>query len=198
MRHRASPEAIKTTRATAKCPRCKSKLVLREFSAGHYTECTSCAGIWLDADSFDRVVQDKDTSALASLLPSSAVAQGVEEASEKVSYRPCPVCNNRMNRKNFGGCSGVILDWCKGHGFWFDSNELKEVIEFINGGGLHRTRKMEINRAKQEIERLTAAKRAGSMGAGPSWAPTPSEHYSPIDWAVALGDVATRLFRLFR
>jgi len=194
------PEAIRTTRASAKCPRCKCKLVLREFPSGHYTECTSCGGIWLDAESFDRVVTDKDTSALASLLPSSSVTRSVENASAKVSYIPCPVCNNLMNRKNYGGCSGVVLDWCKGHGFWFDSDELEKVIEFINSGGLDRSRQMEINRAKNEIDRLKAAKKSATLGSGPSWGSTPTRYSGcyAADWGVALGEVAARLFGLFR
>jgi hypothetical protein len=31
-----------------------------------------------------------------------------------------------MNRKNFGSVSGVVIDWCKGHGFWFDAEERED------------------------------------------------------------------------
>jgi Zn-finger nucleic acid-binding protein len=55
-----------------------------------------------------------------------------------VRYRPCPGCGLLMNRKNFGGTSGVILDVCSLHGSFFDRGELPRVLEFARRGGLLR------------------------------------------------------------
>ena len=41
-----------------------------------------------------------------------------------------------MNRVNFARCSGVIVDVCRGHGTWFDRDELSGIVQFIRGGGL--------------------------------------------------------------
>jgi len=53
-----------------------------------------------------------------------------------------------MNRINFARCSGVIVDICKGHGSWFDRDELSRIVEFIRAGGLEAARAKE----KAEIE----------------------------------------------
>ena len=58
-----------------------------------------------------------------------------------------------MNRRQFAGCSGVIVDWCKAHGTWFDRDELRRVVQFILDGGLGRSR-------EREMRRLEEAKRS--------------------------------------
>ena len=74
---------------------------------------------------------------------------------EPVKYRPCPVCHQFMNRVNYAKRSGVVLDVCKGHGLWFDQDELRRVLAFIAGGGLDRAR-------ERELEDLKEARRAAA------------------------------------
>src|SRR5258705_13880277 len=60
-----------------------------------------------------------------------------------------------MNRINFARCSGVIVDVCKGHGTWFDRDELSRIVEFIRGGGLEAARdkeKAQLEEARRELE----------------------------------------------
>jgi Zn-finger nucleic acid-binding protein len=37
----------------------------------------------------------------------------------------------------------VVVDICKGHGTWFDRDELSEIVRFVRGGGLEAARAME-------------------------------------------------------
>src|SRR5216684_4226626 len=88
---------------------------------------------------------------------------------DKIRYVPCPQCGQLMNRINFAHCSGVIVDVCKGHGTWFDRDELREIVEFIRGGGLEVCRqkeKMEIEFERQQLhrDRLVAASLADAHG----------------------------------
>ena len=75
-----------------------------------------------------------------------------------------------MNRINFARCSGVIVDICKGHGTWFDRDELSGIVQFIRGGGLEVSRQkekteIEFQRAQLRTEQLMAANRtAHSLG----------------------------------
>jgi Zn-finger nucleic acid-binding protein len=80
-------------------------------------------------------------------------------ATERVRYRPCSVCRQMMNRKNFGGSSGVIVDVCAKHGTWFDAGELPQVLEFVKSGGLvrERAREQERQRLARAHERAQAA-----------------------------------------
>jgi Zn-finger nucleic acid-binding protein len=59
-----------------------------------------------------------------------------------------------MNAKNFSGCSGVVLDWCREHGSWFDKSELQKIIAFIKSGGLRKARERERENLKDQEERL--------------------------------------------
>src|SRR5438045_3262713 len=69
-------------------------------------------------------------------------------------YVPCPQCKQLMNRINFARCSGVIVDFCKGHGTWFDRDEVRRIVEFIRGGGLEVSRQKEKNELEFQREQL--------------------------------------------
>lgn len=122
---------------------------------GHYTECGSCGGLWLEEEHFERIVETKDASAIGKYTASTSEGKTATALSQRdeVRYLPCPVCNNLMNRKNFAKASGVIIDWCKGHGFWFDAHELERILLFVQQGGMDSAREREIAQAKYEMGR---------------------------------------------
>lgn len=141
------------------CPRCKQGLSECENERMRYVECTSCGGLWLDEAAFERVVEER-RSDTAEVLPHGSKKTGAAPAREtKVAYLPCPVCGETMHRRNFGEGSGVVLDWCRGHGWWFDSEELARVLEFVESGGLERARERLDARRKYELERLERKRR---------------------------------------
>lgn len=43
-----------------------------------------------------------------------------------------------MQRKNFAGHSGVVVDWCGSHGTWLDAHEMEDIAAFVIEGGLQR------------------------------------------------------------
>jgi len=57
-------------------------------------------------------------------------------------------------QENFAGCSGVIIDWCKPHGYWFDRTELQKVVSFVRSGGMQKAREKERMLLREEQERL--------------------------------------------
>ncbi len=74
--------------------------------------------------------------ALGQAALSSADAPRGNPLADPVRYRPCPGCGHFMNRKNFGGVSGIVVDVCSAHGTFFDAGELPRVLEFVRRGGL--------------------------------------------------------------
>jgi len=142
------------------CPSCRKEgavLVGRALGPARLAACGACGGVWADSASFkllceDRAVQASymgEGAALAAPTPQDPSADGV-------LYRPCPVCGELMNRFNFAGCSGVILDACKPHGVWFDADELARIVAFIRGGGLDVAReheRLELELARQRLEK---------------------------------------------
>jgi Zn-finger nucleic acid-binding protein len=100
-------------------------------------QCAKCGGLWVAGDRFDALVQ----RALESRRARAAEGRFAGPAATRrldptVVYRACPACGSRMHRKNFGGRSGVLLDWCGPHGVWLDAGELEHVAAFVLGGGL--------------------------------------------------------------
>jgi hypothetical protein len=63
-----------------------------------------------------------------------------------------------MNRNNFGGSSGIVVDVCPHHGVWFEPGELPRILEFVQAGGLERAReRSRLEHAEHERARRIAA-----------------------------------------
>lgn len=116
-------------------------------------ECSRCEGLWVDIRSFEKICAEREQQSVVLGIASRAPAQAVRETS-KVKYVPCPDCSQLMNRINFARCSGVIVDICKGHGTWFDRDELSRIVAFIRGGGLEASRERDKAELREEQRRL--------------------------------------------
>src|SRR5204863_2759893 len=118
---------------------------------------------------FEKICSDREQQSAVLGAASPAPTHAASDAVNKVSYVPCPECGQLMNRINFARCSGVIVDVCKGHGTWFDRDELSRIVEFIRGGGLEVARakekhEIEFQRQQLKMEEMVAANRANSLG----------------------------------
>ena len=76
----------------------------------------------------------------------------------------CPSCNRVMLKKNFARISGIRVDQCFDHGYWLDGGELKEVIEFVQEGGIGEARKRvkasaRAHRRRARLERMRRRER---------------------------------------
>jgi Zn-finger nucleic acid-binding protein len=123
-------------------------------------ECERCLGLWVDVPSFEKICADREQQAAALGAASPAPTKLVQDA-DKVRYVPCPECKQLMNRINFARCSGVVVDICKGHGTWFDREELSRIVEFIRGGGLDAARAKEKAALEEERRSLETLTRTG-------------------------------------
>lgn len=146
-----NPEKIEFGGTSSLCPRCKVPLQERTVEKLPMLECASCAGLWLPVQLFETICRDRETMGVAMRGLNSGRRRRKFELgeNEKVKYIPCPVCTSLMNRRNFGRVSGVIIDTCRDHGVWMDNNELNRIIQFIQAGGLERTREMEARETQQ-------------------------------------------------
>ncbi len=128
-------------------------------------ECETCMGLWVEVPAFEKICADREEQAAVLGAASPApMHQAPPAGAEKIQYAPCPQCGQLMNRTNFARCSGVIVDICRGHGTWFDRDELSGIVQFIRGGGLEVSRqkeKMEIEFERQQLrtEQIAAAGR---------------------------------------
>lgn len=137
----------------ADCPRCRTRMAFQTLGGCGLDQCPSCGGIWLDNTTFDAIREDKDKQ--AAFVPEGRSRLETHDPTEQaVVYLRCPRCGDLMNRTNFAGRSGTVLDSCKPHGTWFDKDELARVIEFIRAGGLDLARQDQLERMRQEKRRI--------------------------------------------
>jgi Zn-finger nucleic acid-binding protein len=153
-----------------KCPRCRTKMASITLGTVAMRECEHCMGLWVEVGAFEKICADREEQAavLGAASPTPA-HQAPAAGAEKICYAPCPQCGQLMNRINFARCSGVIVDICKGHGTWFDRDELSGIVQFIRAGGLEVSRQrekteIEFQREQLRAEQLAAANRANSLG----------------------------------
>jgi len=175
------------------CPSCRAPETFssRAVGAARLAGCAKCGGVWADVDSFKRLCEDRATQ--AAYLGTGALAAPpvqFDPSCGAIVYRPCPVCTDLMNRFNFAGCSGVILDACKPHGVWFDPDELRRIVAFIRGGGLDVARDIERQSLEDERRRLERDRKANEL----------LSPYSPgfgVAGPVHITSAADLLFHLF-
>lgn len=141
------------------CPACNKPLAMATVGDLSLQECQACGGLWLDRAVFEQLGASRERQgAVLGALPAPAPPSPAHL--ESVQYRPCPACQQRMNRVNYAKRSGVIIDVCKAHGVWFDRDELRHILAFVETGGLDRAREL-------ELEELKAAQRVAALPSHP-------------------------------
>lgn len=166
---------VEKAAATLTCPACRTGLQQVAVGSTPLFECTTCDGVWVDADVFERLCAQKESQAavLEKLTPREA-----RPSSAAVTYRPCVRCGKMMNRVNFAKVSGAVIDVCRGHGTFLDAGELHQIVAFITSGGIERTRSREREELRDEERRLRDLDRKAARELRDSR----SSVYSGSDW----------------
>jgi len=139
------------------CPRCEEPLSVSEGRGFPFHQCTGCGGIWLSRRSLQRFV-DLSLESEVGTEERRAVAEGVRgrrKRRRRDPLVPCPVCRIRMRVAEFAGYSGVLVDQCIRHGWWFDDGELERLGTFLRGGGLEEAEKR--RRARRRSRKVAQA-----------------------------------------
>src|SRR2546423_3863282 len=155
--------------ATLRCPRCRIEMGSAKLGTTTLDECSQCGGLWVDVASFEEVCARREQQAAVLGAAQPAPSNAASNHAVRVRYVPCPVCQQLMNRVNFAHCSGVIVDVCKGHGTWFDRDQLSKIVQFIRSGGLEMARqkeKMEIEFQREQLhtEQMLSDRRPDLLG----------------------------------
>ncbi|MDX6613666.1 MAG: hypothetical protein QOD75_2852 [Blastocatellia bacterium] len=151
-----------------KCPRCRIDMTALAIGVAIVRECRQCNGLWVEALALEKICADREQQAAVLGAASPEPAHPVRlDAAQKIRYVPCPQCSQLMNRINFARCSGVVVDVCKGHGTWFDAEELRQIIEFIRAGGLDAARARDKQDIEEQRRQLAAEQLAAARGTGP-------------------------------
>ena len=137
------------------CPQCLINLSLIRVGGRPLHECMRCGGLWIDKASFQAICRDQEEQeAVLEFQSGAEVPSTARKGKSRRAYVPCPECGKLMNHENFAGCSGIVLDWCRDHGSWFDKREVQQIATFIRKGGLKKARKRERTQLQLEKQRL--------------------------------------------
>jgi Zn-finger nucleic acid-binding protein len=110
------------------CPACKEPLVVFELDGVEIDRCLRCGGTWLDAGEIDQLARlgggAKD--------PLEAALSHAENP--RTGDRRCVRCSTRMQVVTV---QQVEIDRCpRGHGNWFDRDEIEALIAAHREGGV--------------------------------------------------------------
>jgi len=133
------PQPVHKTVDPMECPNCPGvRLEARSLGGFWVDECPMCLGLWAPGDVMDRLVDRVRERRRQEGPPPASVVHRERRSlwQAKVTYRKCPACNAAMQRKNFAGHSGVVVDWCGSHGTWLDAHEMEDIAAFVLDGGL--------------------------------------------------------------
>ena len=166
------------------CPDCAVPLAAVDLGQTPINECGRCCGIWLETTTFERICSNSEEQSAVLGRP---VPQEVD-LKKPWRYLPCPRCQRLMQRVNFAGQSGVIVDICREHGTWFEREELRKIIEFIRAGGMSVARQTQLERMERERRRLDQERRDSQhIQADPSIWGAPSDREMSDAFGVVSG-----------
>ncbi len=149
------------------CPRCDASptMIARLVGDTLLDECPGCHGVWLDAAGVDRLVRERRQTSTEAVLGMGGPARtGVlPVVPPGRMYVKCPECETIMNRANFAKRSGIIIDTCRGHGTWFDADELPRIVEFVMNGGIEAANEARLEQLRDEARREKSNARSERM-----------------------------------
>lgn len=106
------------------CPSCGNAMITLELADVEIDYCVGCGGIWLDAGELELLLDNPRKAA-------SLLASFQEEPSATERARKCPICDKKMAKVVVGRSKPALrIDKCRrGDGLWFDSGELKDILD---------------------------------------------------------------------
>ena len=108
------------------CPACKEPLVVFELDGVEIDRCLKCGGTWLDDGEIDQLT--RRAGGRPDPLGAAIAAAGHGRAGD----RRCVRCSAKMKLVTV---QAVELDRCpRGHGLWFDKNEMESLIAVTKDG----------------------------------------------------------------
>jgi hypothetical protein len=109
------------------CPKCDSRLVILDFEGIEIDVCAKCRGMWFDSGELEQVMEQTGSHPgehlrILETAPGDTAAPG---------RCLCPRCDAGLDTFSASAAGGesLLLDRCpRGHGIWFDENELRDFL----------------------------------------------------------------------
>ncbi|MBI1784124.1 zf-TFIIB domain-containing protein [Candidatus Sumerlaeota bacterium] len=106
-------------------------MVVFELDGIEIDRCVSCGGTWLDAGELQMIGE------LGGIAPGQISGALHRARQGQTGRRKCPRCRKKLQVISVTGetaSPAIELDRCpRGHGLWFDSGEMRALIETFSG-----------------------------------------------------------------
>lgn len=116
------------------CPQCGSVLESLTWESNvKVDQCPACRGVWLDKGELERIEELVEHDYSHSLRRLDSAAAAYELARQKTqAERPCPQCQQSLEKEEYGYCSEILIDHCaECGGVWLDRGELEALETFF-------------------------------------------------------------------
>lgn len=120
------------------CPHCHVPMdtLNVDIEGNFYIErCPECFGFFFDPGEIETLLEHSVSNIFIDPKTIDKANKELTDFNSKIQYIRCPICNESMQRINFGYRSGVVIDRCMKHGVWLDSGELRHLMEWKKAGG---------------------------------------------------------------
>ena len=114
-----------------------------------------CLGLFVAVEDLEQMVTAQEEKIKSGAAPYTKPQKSVLQ-NQEVAYLKCPACETMMNRVNYGRISGVLIDYCREHGYWLDNGELEKIAKWVSTGGLAQKRQRDLDEARAQRSRDTA------------------------------------------
>ena len=173
------------------CPHCHQNLQTIQLNTSPsltIERCQSCFGLFFDQGEIEILLENsvKQTSGINTQLMDN-INQERYQGKAHFSYVKCPVCQQFMDRVNFGQRSGVVVDKCNLHGIWLDSGEITHLMEWKKAGGELLHQQVKTAKKPPKIDPATLSRIT-----------TTQYHNNSSDSAEIIAIVSSLVFNLFR
>ncbi len=145
---------------SARCPRCLDPMKTVAVAGVFLDVCPGCGGTWYDRGEFEVHLNNVSRQRTTSASPLPPI---IREA--PTDYLPCARCGVAMQRKNFDGGSGVIVDICAEHGVFLDPGELRQIVEYVGSERQQTVQRMRETERMSRLERKIDATHRAAVGA---------------------------------
>ncbi len=136
------------------CPHCNIEMlsikVLQNYNI-IIEKCPRCSGMFFDMQEMENLLRllVKEKDEIVNRIDGSDFKP--VNFQDSVRYINCPVCGKQMQRICFEKDSGVVYDFCMGHGIFLDAGELKELTKWKRQEG-HRYFKKDPDEMRKLLE----------------------------------------------
>jgi len=118
-----------------KCPKDENELIKELYEdCVEVDKCPKCQGIWLDEgelEIIEETIKNDYSDELKKQPDYINEAFNMARSLAEEEYT-CPICNNALNKREYGYCSQIIIDVCPScRGMWLDDKEIQKLEIFF-------------------------------------------------------------------